>query len=385
MNINKNKQKKNILFYCPFIERGGIRTTLIKYANFLSKKYEVKIFTETTDFNMLNKFNKKIKVYQPRQKFNLKSNMLKSLGLQICKDDNDKDVTLIRILKDMSIFWRLKKEINNNSIIFSMSDHFVPLVLNRLTAKSKIIIRTAGIIPNQYNTEEYKYMKNVFIKKFLMRFYKLANMVITFSSQNVKYFKSLNINSCCIYNNFEKQKLKKKLKKKEKLNIFSVGRFSFEKNVIFFLRNLKNYSNINIHLVGDGQYSKVLHKESAGKKNIFFHGFVKNPFKKYLNKMDLLCINSKYDGTPNVMGEAMSHGIPVLAPKNVGLANLFIGNDKYGYLYKSENANSFKKKINHIINDYKSAFDKAKKAYKSISRFSKKNTHFKLIEEIEKL
>jgi glycosyltransferase involved in cell wall biosynthesis len=75
----------------------------------------------------------------------------------------------------------------------------------------------------------------------------------------------------------------------------------------------------------------------------------------------------------------------VLAPKNVGLANLFIGNDKYGYLYKSENANSFKKKINHIINDYKSAFDKAKKAYKSISRFSKKNTHFKLIEEIEKL
>ena len=84
-------------------------------------------------------------------------------------------------------------------------------------------------------------------------------------------------------------------------------------------------------------------KDAKNKNNIFFHGFIKNPFKKYLNKIDLLCINSKYDGTPNVMGEAMSHGIPILAPKNVGLTNLFIGNNKYGYLYKSEDSKSFKK------------------------------------------
>ena len=385
MNNYKNKQKKNILFYCPFIERGGIRTTLIKYANFLSQSYEVKIFTETTDPNMLNKFNNKIKIFQPKQKFNLKSKLFKIFGFKICRDDNDKDVTIIRILKDAAVFWQLKKQINKNSIIFSMSDHFVPLVINRLTNNSKIIIRTAGIIPNNFNVEEYKYMKNIFVKKFLMKFYRLANMVITFSSQNVKYFQKNNIKSCCIYNNFEKQKMKKKYKNKKKINIFYVGRFSYEKNVIFFLRNLKNNKNINIHLVGDGEYKKQLKIESIGKENIFFHGFVKNPFKKYLDKMDLLSINSKYDGTPNVLGEAMSHGIPVIAPKNVGLANLFIGNEKYGYLYKSENANSFKKKINFVIKNYKIAFKKAKKGYESISRFSKKNTHARLIEEIEKL
>ena len=58
MKINKNKEKKNILFYCPFIERGGIRTTLIKYANFLTEKYNVKIFTETTSNFQLSKFNR---------------------------------------------------------------------------------------------------------------------------------------------------------------------------------------------------------------------------------------------------------------------------------------------------------------------------------------
>ena len=54
-------------------------------------------------------------------------------------------------------------------------------------------------------------------------------MVITFSSQNVKYFKSLGIKSCCIYNNFEKQKLIKKFHNKIKLNIFFVGEFSMKK------------------------------------------------------------------------------------------------------------------------------------------------------------
>ncbi len=396
MKINKNKEKKNILFYCPFIERGGIRTTLIKYANFLSKKYNVKIFTETTDKIQLSKFDKKIEIYQPKKPFKIskKFRLLEIFGISIGKDDNDKDVTLFRIIKDAFVFLRLRDELNSRklknewkgeSIIFSMSDHFIPLVFNKFTINCKIIIRTAGIIPNRYNKEEYKYMKNLLIKKILIRFYRLANKVVTFSSQNVKYFKSLGIKSCCIYNNFERQKIVKSFREKKILDIFFVGRFSYEKNVDFFFQNLKSYSNINIHLVGDGDYKQQLKESSIGKKNVFFHGFVKNPFKKFLNKMDLLSINSKFDGTPNVMGEAMSYCIPVIAPKNVGLTNLFIGNDKYGYLYKSEDSKSFKKKINLIIKNYRKAFAKAKKGYNSLSRFTEKNTLYKIVNLIEKL
>ena len=69
----------------------------------------------------------------------------------------------------------------------------------------------------------------------------------------------------------------------------------------------------------------------------------------------MLCITSLYDGTPNVMGEAMSFGIPVLAPKNVGSTNFYLKNGKFGYLYKNENSNSFKKKILEILSDYKRA------------------------------
>ena len=53
-------------------------------------------------------------------------------------------------------------------------------------------------------------------------------------------------------------------------------------------------------------------------------------------------MTSKYDGTPNVLGEALSHGIPVVAPKNVGLANMVLKNGRYGYLYDPEKKNSFR-------------------------------------------
>ena len=48
------------------------------------------------------------------------------------------------------------------------------------------------------------------------------------------------------------------------------------------------------------------------KKDIFFYGHVNEPFKKFSFRMDLLCVTSRYDGTPNVLGEAMSYKIPVL-------------------------------------------------------------------------
>ena len=99
----------------------------------------------------------------------------------------------------------------------------------------------------------------------------------------------------------------------------------------------------------------------------------------------MLCITSLYDGTPNVMGEAMSFGIPVLAPKNVGSTNFYLKNGKFGYLYKNENSNSFKKKILEILSDYKRAKKKAIKGYYSMSRFNKEKTLFKLLSVIKKL
>jgi len=361
--MTKNKQKKRVLFYCPYIERGGISVTLLKYTKFLSKFYDISVFTNSFSRNILSKFGKKVKIINIKNKLFYQN----------------------RILNDLAVFKIMSKFTYGNCLIFSLQDHFIILLLNKFITKKKIVIRTSSIIPNNKNKLEEKHLKNLFIKKNLIKIYRLADKVITFSKTNVKYFNSKKIKSTCIYNYFKKNKVFPKNIKSNKLNIFFIGRFSYEKNPIFFLKNLINLENINLHLVGDGYQKKMLLNIANKSNNVFFHGFVDNPFKKFNKKIDLLCITSLYEGTPNVMGEAMSYGIPVLAPKNIGLTKLFLKNGKYGFLYQNENSLSFKRKIFKIINNYSLAKKKALMSLKSLGRFNEHKTLKKLLNELQKI
>ena len=351
------KIKKEIFFYYPVLQKGGILTTLIIYANYLSNKYKIKIFTSCNNKELFKKFNSNIEIINiNKKKFN-----------------------------SLFVILAIYKSKNKNTIIFSMQNHFLILLINKIFFNNKVVIRTSSIIPNKKNSLEASNYKNITIKKIVIRFYHLASHIITFSKDNVAYFKSLGmINSSCVYNFFKKE-TPKNFKKKKKINIFFIGRFTFEKDPLFFLENLINIPKINIHLVGDGSLLKQLKTLSSNKKNIFFHKYTENPIKFFKSKIDLLCITSKYEGTPNIMGEAMAYSVPVLAPAEIGLTKLFLKNGQLGYLYKLNNSSSFKNRVMHVIENYSKAIKKARKAHRSINRFSLNNTLYKIDKIISKI
>ena len=351
------KIKKEIFFYYPVLQKGGILTTLIIYANYLSDKYKIKIFTSCKNKELFKKFNSHIEIINiNKKKFN---NLFIILAI-----------------------YRFK---NKHTIIFSMQNHFLILLINKIFFNNKIIIRTSSIIPNRKNFLEVSNYKNITIKKIIIRFYHLASYIITFSKDNVAYFKSLGmINSSCVYNFFQKE-TPKLFKKKKILDIFFIGRFTFEKDPLFFLENLIAIPKINIHLVGDGSLLKKLKILSSNEKNVFFHKYTESPIKFFKNKIDLLCITSKYEGTPNIMGEAMSCSIPVLAPAEIGLTKLFLKNGQLGYLYKLNSPSSFKDKVMQVIENHSVAVKKARKAHKSINRFSLNKTLYKIDKIISKI
>lgn len=344
----KKHNKKEILVFCPVLEYGGIATTTVNIANFLCEWYSVKIFTNSINKHTREKLNNKI------------------LVVDIAK----KKILNFRILNSLYVFLSLKNYVNKNSTIFSLQDHLTILILNKFFLKKKIILRTSSIILNSKNIYEAKNYKLKYFKILSTYLYRLADHVITYSNENVKTLKKRGIkNTTCIYNFFAKNKALK-IQYKKKFNIFFIGRLSEEKDPVFFLKNLLIFKNINIHFVADGHLKNDLKNLSKNKKNIFFHGYVNEPFKKFKGKINLLCITSKFEGTPNVLGEAMSYKIPVLAPKGVGLADLFLKNGKYGFLYNPNDSHSFKNKINFIINNYKISLKKAEYAFNSLDRFS---------------
>ena len=183
-----------------------------------------------------------------------------------------------------------------------------------------------------------------------------------------------------IYNYFERNTGNKKRKKI--YNIFFIGRLVEDKDPEFFLRNCIEISkkhNIKIHIIGRGECSNRLKNISKGYENLIkLYGFVESPLKKFNKIIDIFCVTSKFDGTPNVLGEAMSYNIPSIAPDKIGLSNLLFANGKYGHLYKPGNNNDFQKKIINIISNYNKAIIKAKRGNLALKRFSKQNTLYKL-------
>ncbi len=359
--------RKKIYFFYPNIINDGIRRTFEIYNNFLKKKYDIVLVTNS---------NKKL----IKDSKNIKTQRLKINIFQKIKFLN----SILCVIK----FFQNK---DKNKIIFSLDDHLFLLILKLLGLNFKLILRTPNPIYNLYNKSELKFINNKgFTNKYQLYLYRFADLVITYSKSNAlslkKKFKVKN--AYHVNNYFKKFEIKKKRKKKY-YNIFFIGRFVDSKDPVFFLKNLiylLNKLNIKIYLIGEGDLLRKLKNISKSYKDkIKIFKYIKKPFKKYHQIIDLFCVTSKFDGTPNVLGEAIGYSVPCVAPRDAGLSNILLNYGKSGYLYKQGSNESFKKCITLAIKNYSLSIKKTKKALSQLDNFSKEKTLGKMEKLISKI
>ena len=352
---------KKIYLLCPSIQDGGLEKSLSIFANFLIKNFHVILVTNTFNNKRLKTFHKNVKIINFKNKFFLKNRILNNL---FC-------VIKTLLIKEKKL------------VVFSLHDHFFWCLLKFFRIKFKLIIRTQSAIINDKNKSEAKNIKQKFyLKSLITLFYKYTDLLITHSTQHKLFLKKkIKVkNVKVIYNYFPRYNAVKKIKKV--YNVFFVGRLVPDKDPIFFLKNCISLSQkikFNIGIVGKGSCYKMLKlisKKSKG--NVKIYGYLEDGLKKLNQKIDVMCITSKYDGTPNILGESVAYKIPCIAPKSVGLSNLILLNGKGGYLYKPGSDDDFKNKLSSILLNYNDAILKSKKAYKKLKRFGFDNTLKKL-------
>jgi glycosyltransferase involved in cell wall biosynthesis len=132
-----------------------------------------------------------------------------------------------------------------------------------------------------------------------------------------------------IYNPHDIQLIKDK--SKETLSIVDDEIFSDSKIILFLGRLtgqkspwhlIKAFSHLNdadtkLVFIGDGdktveEYCKYLVNEFGLMQKVIFLGRRENPY-KYLSKANVLALTSQYEGTPNVIVEAITLGIPIVS------------------------------------------------------------------------
>ena len=351
---------KKVLIFYPSFESGGATKNLIKIINYLlQKKVKVILFSHKAKKNKF-KFSKNLYVIdnKPLKKFSILP------------------IRWNLALSAMFSVYKYAKLKTDNSIIFSMQSHIPAIIISKILNK-KVIIRNSEepIGATIYADNKFLGLLVLFLK---FIFYNFADKIIAISKKSenslnkIFFFKKKIV---LIFNPYIEKISKIKKIKSKRFRILSVGRFTYQKNIISLIDAFSNlsrkYKSIELIIIGKGSQKKLLVDKIKYLKNIKIVHWKKNIKSSYLSS-DLFILNSFYEGLPNVLIEAVNYETPCIST-DVSGANDILINGKGGYIIPINNQQKLEKKIEYVIQNYSEAKKKAKNAKNKIKRFSKIN------------
>jgi len=207
-----------------------------------------------------------------------------------------------------------------------------------------------------------------------------------------KIFDIKNIPQKVVHNGcgFELEYQKKDFSKIDE--IYYIGSFQPWKGVEFLVENMKEFPNIKLKIIGDGDKNKILEIIKKYKlKNIEFLGF-----KKHDEIINILK-QSKVTIIPNIKSNFINFSSPIklyeyLMSSNIVLASNMptiqeIIKDGYnGFLFDIENSQSFKEKLDYILSLPPTKLEEiAKNGYETSKQFTWDNRAKQIIEFIESI
>ena len=360
---------KEIIFFCPSIEDGGVEKNLFLIANKLSDNFKISVITANKDKK--DKFSKKVNLIFPK----------------IINIDN-----AYRLIKTFyCCFLIIKNYRGKNKVIISYESNIFAIIIAKLIGVS-VIIRS--------NASPEGYLKNFLKTNIFKFFFKFADEILVNSSEFKKQIdKIFKINSKIIYNSIvdsktllklSSKKIKKYKLKPKCYKIVVIGRLVRQKDQITILRALnllKTKLDFFVLIIGKGDRESDLKNFCNSKnlsKKIKFLGYKKNIY-PYLKWSDALILSSKYEGSPNVLIEAISMKKIVISSNCPTGPKEILKNGKAGYLFKTSDFEDLAKKIALSFLNKKMSNRKINYSQKTIKRYSINRNKNELIKIIKSL
>ncbi len=213
----------------------------------------------------------------------------------------------------------------------------------------------------------------------LLRFltYGITHKITVNSKQAVLYFKKFYFSKKVIYLPNPIKKINKKKTSKKKVITF-IGKFEYQKGIdilikAFFLSKVfKN--GWKLQLIGNGSLTKKMQSEC--KKVDHLNSVIFRPYMSNLDSVysdsSFLILPSRYEGTPNVILEAVSAMLPfVVSDRCYEICKLF----RSSYIFRSEDEKDLSRTLKKIIKLKKTSLNKVTKDNYSILKknFNEKN------------
>lgn len=292
-----------ILIFSSKIHRGGAEKHLVRLCNGLWERgWKVKIVVTQRGGGYESLLNDEIELSYPNR--NIRSYTLS-------------------LLKSIP---RLKKEITSYKpdLIFSLQDGPNVALLSLMKA---LKIEIPSIIGVQNNPNHLSGVIGTSVKELAKKTYGSASKCISLSAGVAKAYERMipaTIGSFSIIPNIGIDDTNTFVESaRNRLNdpiaLLAVGRLVEQKDYPTMLRTVevlkKSGTEFNLRILGDGKLEESLKdqvKLMGIEKQVFFEGYVSDPGKYYISA-DILLLSSRWEGFGNVIVEAMSYGLPVVA------------------------------------------------------------------------
>lgn len=366
----KNEMKKEIVFFMPSFEGGGVEKNIRMIANYFASK-NVKISLITTSKKVKKKFVKKIRFISPENHI------------------WDKQKRFIKFI--ICIYFLFKNYRKNKKInVFCFQGNILCILFCKIFGL-RVVIRPNSS-PSGWSTN---YLKNLIFSKIL----KLSDNIVVNSNDFKRELKSkFNLNSKCIYNPLNIDEIRKLSKKKMKfnfyrkntINLISIGRLVEQKDHITILKSLnylKEKCNLRLLILGEGDQKKNLlnyvNKNNLNKL-VKINKRTNNPY-PYIRKSHILLLSSKFEGLPNVLLEGIALNKFIISSNCPTGPREILDNGKGGLLFKIENHKELSEKILFYKRNYKFCLKKKRYAKKRSIRFDyykNLNEYFKLFKTL---
>ncbi len=224
-------------------------------------------------------------------------------------------------------------------------------VIAKMIFKKRLILR-CGYIWSYFALQNKENVIKVYIKKIIEKYScAISDVVICSSLWDQGYLQSNYKVKAEVIPNYVDTEIFKPLNiPKKKDSICFVGRLERQKNLIALLEALKGLP-YQLTIIGKGSMrGKLERKAKENSININFMNSVSHlRLPEILNQHEVFVLPSLYEGTPKVLLEAMSCGLPVIGTNVKGIKDI-IEHKKNGYLCESS-PNSIRKGIFEVLRD----------------------------------
>ncbi|MGV9003528.1 glycosyltransferase [Flavobacterium sp.] len=343
-------ENNKVCFVIHSLQAGGMERVMSELINYFSctKKYEVHLILYGLKRDVFYKVHHGVIIHRPHFEF-----------------DNTKRI--LSTIKTIRFLRQKIKELNPISTL-SFGERWNNLVLLSLLGTSIPVY-----VSDRAQPDKSLGTKDDFLRKNL---YPKAKGIIAQTSKALEIFdKMYKHSNFKVIGNPIRHIDDSNLEKKN--YILMVGRYIETKQqdkliCIFSKLNAPGWKLVLLgydHLKQENQKKwEALAKELNVEESVIFTG-KKSNVEDYYNKSKIFAFTSKSEGFPNVIGEAMSASLPVVAYDCVAGPSDLINNDENGFLIPMDDENLFVTKLQYLIENQNVREEFGKKGKNSIAQF----------------